>query len=132
MSDITTVQNRIIRGTPEQVAQKVADIVTKNWGVPFRAVFVKKDKTLRTMNCLTGHNDGTIKGVGRKFNPDIRALQSVYDTDKKEYRFVNLMTIREFQMGNLHLTFEVIEKKEKHSRPRPTADSDSRSEKVPA
>ena len=61
-------------------------------GKIFTAEFIKKDNTRRKINCRTGVQKYS-KGIGFKFNPISRNLLSVYDLQKKEYRFINLSTL---------------------------------------
>jgi hypothetical protein len=61
-------------------------------GKIFTAEFIKKDKTKRVINCRTNVSK-YVKGVGLSFDPMARNLLSVYDLQKKEYRFINLSTL---------------------------------------
>lgn len=68
-------------------------INNQNYGKPFSVVFTKTDGTRRTMQCVTGYNDGTLSLEGqrelesemleaREASPVVK----VYDTEKKAYR----------------------------------------------
>ena len=56
-------------------------------GKIFTAEFIKKDKTKRVINCRTKVSK-YVKGVGLSFDPMAKNLLSVYDLQKKEYRFI--------------------------------------------
>jgi hypothetical protein len=68
-----------------------AKIVTSK-GKIFTAEFVKKDGTLRRMNCRLGVKKG-ITGKGLKFVPMEKLLLPVFDMQKDEYRMINLDTV---------------------------------------
>lgn len=67
----------------------------------FVAEFVKKDGSLRRMNARTGVRKG-ITGAGLKFAPSEKGLQTVFDRQKKQFRFINLRTLRSVDCGKLH------------------------------
>ena len=67
-------------------------------GKIFTVTFIKKDGTMRVMNCRLGVKKN-LKGVGRRYNPDNFNLLSVYDMQKKAYRMINLETIQEIKIG---------------------------------
>ena len=58
----------------------------------FTCEFIKKDCSNRIINCRTGVQKYT-KGKGMSFDPMAKSLLSVYDIQKKAYRFINLSTI---------------------------------------
>ena len=58
----------------------------------FTCEFIKKDGSNRVINCRTGVQKYT-KGKGMSFDPMAKSLLSVYDIQKKGYRFINLSTL---------------------------------------
>ena len=62
-------------------------------GKIFTCKFIKKDGTIRVMNCRLGVRKG-VKGVGRKFNPEDYGLIGVYDMHKG-FRMINTKTVLE-------------------------------------
>jgi hypothetical protein len=83
--------------TVRQVKPLVSD------GKIFKCVFRKRtDGTERVMYCRTGvKKDQT--GEGLAFKPDEYNLISVYDMEKKAYRFISLDDIRELHFhGEAH------------------------------
>lgn len=60
-------------------------------GKVFGAVFQKTDGSERVMSARVGVRKD-LKGVGHKFSCRERNLLSVFDMNKKEYRFINLNT----------------------------------------
>ena len=69
----------------------------------FTVTFVKEDGTIRKMNAMRGVRKG-VKGVGLKFNPSDKNLLSVYDMQKKGFRFVNLDDVISFTANKKHFT----------------------------
>jgi hypothetical protein len=67
-------------------------------GKIFSATFVKKDNTIREINCRLGVKKG-LNGQGMRFNPIEKGLIPVYDMQKEGYRMININTLQE-------LTFE--------------------------
>lgn len=65
----------------------------KRTGRIFSVEFIKQNGEFRTMNCRTGVRK-YVKGTGLKFVPLDRNLLSVFDLKKKEYRFINLETLK--------------------------------------
>lgn len=79
--------------TVEQKRAKIRDLIfsAESNGKFFSVVFIKKDGTSRRMTCLTGvkkHLKGGESTIAHKPN-----LLSVWDTEKREYRSVNLDTV---------------------------------------
>ena len=69
----------------------------KTNGKFFSAVFRKKNGERRLMNCRT--NVGKyVKGVGLKFKPQDKGLMTVFDLQKGQYRFINLMTLERIKI----------------------------------
>jgi hypothetical protein len=62
----------------------------------FSVTFIKKDGSLRKMNAMRGVQKG-VKGVGHSFNPSEKNLLTVYDMQKRDFRFVNLNEIISFK-----------------------------------
>jgi hypothetical protein len=64
----------------------------------FTVTFVKKDKTVREMNCrlnVTKH----LKGGTLKYNPSTRGLVGVYDMQNGGYKMVNINTIMSLKIN---------------------------------
>lgn len=70
----------------------------------FTATFVKKDGTLRVMNCRLGVKKG-VKGIGLSYDPFKKNLLPVYDMQKRSFRMINVSTIRSLKAHNQELTF---------------------------
>ena len=65
-------------------------------GKIFTACFVKKDNTIRKMNCKIKHPKPSVgfgERKGLRFKPVEKGLLSVWDLQKGEYRFINLDTL---------------------------------------
>ena len=78
--------------TPYEVINIVND------GKIFGATFVKKDGTIRVMNCRRGVSKG-VTGEGLKFNPADKQLLGVFDMQKDQHRFINLETLSQIRHG---------------------------------
>ena len=78
--------------SPSEVIKIVGD------GRVFSATFVKKDGTIRVMNCRRGVSKG-VTGVGLKFNPQDKQLLGVFDMQKDQHRFINLQTLSQIRAG---------------------------------
>ncbi|MHC1628800.1 MAG: SH3 beta-barrel fold-containing protein [Candidatus Nezhaarchaeales archaeon] len=74
--------------------------ITQTRGRIFSAQFVKKDGTLRNINCRTGATKG-LKGVGMKYEAIDKLLVTVYDVKKKAYRMINLNTLRKLNVNKM-------------------------------
>jgi len=75
-------------------------------GQIFTAEFIKKDGSIRVMNCRTGVKKH-LKGGKLAFNPADYKLLPVYDLKAKGYRFVNLKTLRKISYGgSVHYVFK--------------------------
>ena len=83
---------KIIFIEPSQVIEIVGD------GKIFSATFVKKDGTIRVMNCRRGVSKH-VTGTGLKFNPQDKQLLGVFDMHKDQHRFINLQTLQSIQAG---------------------------------
>lgn len=62
----------------------------------FGVTFVKKDDTVREMNCRRGVKKH-LKGGELKYSPRERNLLSVYDVQAEGYRMVNVETLLEIR-----------------------------------
>lgn len=78
----------------------------------FSAKFIKRtDGSERLMVCRLGVKK-ELQEQGRDFDPEYKALLSVYDMQKKAYRFINLATVFELRIkGKTYIRekFEWIE-----------------------
>ena len=79
-----------------------AMIKTTN-GKWFSCTFIKKDGSIRNMNCRVGVHKG-VKGVGRKFSTP--NLVTVFDAQAKEYRMINVDTMLTFNCGGFSWKIE--------------------------
>jgi len=70
----------------------------------FTISFIKKDGTLRKMNARLGVTKH-LKGGKKSYNPDDFNYLTVFDLGKKQYRTVNLNTVKEIKANNETLTF---------------------------
>jgi hypothetical protein len=70
----------------------------------FTATFIKKDGSLRTMNCRLGVKKH-LKGGEKKYNTEIYNYLTVYDMQKKGYRTININTLKELKIGTVTLHF---------------------------
>ena len=66
----------------------------------FRAVFIKKDGSERTMVARTGVHKG-VNGTGMSYNPESKGLMPVYDMQKKAWRMVNVTTMKSLKCGDI-------------------------------
>ena len=83
--------------------------INKTNGKIFSAVFTKKDGEKRNMICRLGVAK-YVKGVGRKFKPEERALLGVFDMHKKAYRFINIKTLEQIKVKGT--TYSIKQDKE--------------------
>lgn len=70
----------------------------------FTISFIKKDGTLRKMNARLGVTKH-LKGGKKSYNPDDFNYLTVFDLGKKQYRTVNLNTVKEVKASKETLTF---------------------------
>lgn len=70
----------------------------------FTISFIKKDGTLRKMNARLGVTKH-LKGGKKSYNPDDFNYLTVFDLAKKQYRTVNLNTVKEVKANKETLTF---------------------------
>jgi len=71
----------------------ITQILQQSEGRIFTATFVKKDGSLRTINCRLGVKKG-LSGKGMSYNPVERGLLPVFDMQKKAYRMINMHTLK--------------------------------------
>lgn len=64
----------------------------------FSVTFTKKDGSVRSMTCRRGVQKG-LNGSGAKYNALSKALFTVYDVQKRDYRNINFQTIHSFKLG---------------------------------
>ena len=69
------------------------ELINKSRGRIFTVTYKKKDKSIRVMNCRLGVKKG-VSGVGMAYEPAVRGLKSVFDMQVKEFRMLNLETIK--------------------------------------
>ena len=69
----------------------------------FRAVFVKKDGTERTMVGRTKVHKG-VNGTGMSYDPESRGLMPVFDMQKDAWRMVNTNTMTSLKCGGMDIT----------------------------
>lgn len=81
--------------------EKIIELVGNKF---FTISFIKKDGTLRKMNARLGVTKH-LKGGKKSYNPDDFNYLTVFDLAKKQYRTVNLNTIKEVKANKETLTF---------------------------
>lgn len=81
--------------------EKIIELVGNKF---FTISFIKKDGTLRKMNARIGVTKH-LKGGKKSYNPDDFNYLTVFDLGKKQYRTVNLNTVKEIKANNETLTF---------------------------
>ncbi len=69
------------------------DLINSTKGKIFKALFTKKDGSLREMVCRLGVHK-YITGVGRSYEPKDYGLIGVYDMQNNGYRMINLKTLQ--------------------------------------
>lgn len=85
--------------TPE--IKKITELVENKI---FTAQFVKKDGTIRRINCRLGVKKH-LKGGEIAYNPSERGYLTVYDVQNKGYRMLNLNTLLSLTIDGI--TYEV-------------------------
>jgi hypothetical protein len=73
-------------------------IIEKTAGRFFRATFVKKDGTVRSMTARTGVKTH-LKGGERKYDDTLYI--GVYDVQSRGYRLINRSTLKEVKFGGV-------------------------------
>lgn len=81
--------------------EKIIELVGNKF---FTISFIKKDGTLRKMNARLGVTKH-LKGGKKSYNPDDFNYLTVFDLAKKQYRTVNLNTVKEVKANKETLTF---------------------------
>ena len=74
----------------------------------FTVEFIKKDNTLRRMNCRTGVKKYLVKN-GRKVktvSPYENGILKVYDLGAKSYRSINIDTIKSIKFSKIELKYK--------------------------
>lgn len=74
-------------------------------GKIFSATFMKKDGTVRAMNCRLGVTKH-LKGGSLAFNPAEYDLMTVFDVQKKAYRMIDLDTLKSVRVGGRKFTIQ--------------------------
>jgi hypothetical protein len=87
--------------TKSLTVEDIADMVSD--GKVFSANFVKKDGTIRTINCRTGVVKH-LKGGTLRFDPISKNLLPVFDMSKNGYRFINFITLNWIKIGGKKYT----------------------------
>ncbi len=88
---------------PTVSRKEAKDFIPKR-GQIFSVKFIKKDGTIRHMNCRTGVKK-YLKGGKLAFNPDDYNLVSVCDMKEKKYKFISLTTMLELRVGGKTINF---------------------------
>ena len=82
--------------------QEILDKVSN--GKVFSAKFVKKDGSIRTMNCRTGVVKH-VTGKGRNFDPITANLIPVFDMNNDGHRFINYSKLIWIKIGGEMFNF---------------------------
>jgi hypothetical protein len=77
---------------------EVLNKIRNSNGKIFNVVFIKKDGTIRHMNCRIGVKKG-VKGKGLSFDPLLKGLLPVFDMAKNAFRMINLETIQKLKIA---------------------------------
>ena len=78
--------------------KSILSLINAQAGKVFTVTFVKKDGSVRTMNCRTGVYKNT-KGGSNNLNP--AQYITVYDMQQRSYRAVNVDTIMSVRAGGV-------------------------------
>tara|TARA_Y100000401_G_scaffold108354_1_gene103548 strand:+ start:1848 stop:2141 length:294 start_codon:yes stop_codon:yes gene_type:complete len=76
---------------------KLESLIRNSKGKFFSCLFLKKDGTIRAMNCRLGVKKG-IKGTGKPIDNQSNSYVTVYDMVNKGYRVINLDTLAVIEM----------------------------------
>lgn len=76
----------------------IREILEQSNGRVFTVEFIKKDGSLRKMNCRLGVKKN-LAGGDLRYDPNDFGYLSVFDMGKKEYRMINLNTIQSIKSG---------------------------------
>ncbi len=80
--------------TMKAISKVIAvELINKSRGRIFTVTYKKKDNSIRVMNCRLGVNKG-INGSGMAYNPTLKGMKPVFDMQVKEWRMLNLETIK--------------------------------------
>ena len=71
---------------------KLESLIKDSKGKIFSCIFLKKDGSIRVMNCRLGVTKG-VKGTGKPIHNESNSYLTVYDMIKKNYRVINLDTL---------------------------------------
>tara|TARA_B100001057_G_scaffold499346_1_gene609629 strand:- start:13438 stop:13740 length:303 start_codon:yes stop_codon:yes gene_type:complete len=96
--------NWYIKNKREELLQKISLLN----GQFFTVEFIKKDNTLRKMNCRTGVKKYLVEN-GRKIktaSPFENGILKVYDLGAKGYRSINIDTIKSIKYSNIELKYK--------------------------
>jgi hypothetical protein len=88
----------------EELLQKISLLNGKFFSVEF----IKKDNTIRKMNCRTGVKKYLVSN-GRKIKttaPLENGILKVYDLGAKGYRSINIDTIKSIKYSNIELRYK--------------------------
>lgn len=97
-SNNITMEKVVFKAISKVVA---VELINKSKGRIFSVTFKKKDNTIRVMNCrlkVTKH----LKGGELAYDPTLKGLKSVFDMHNKEYRMINLETIKRLSINGEH------------------------------
>ena len=84
-------------------SDEMVKMIKSTKGKWFGCTFIKKDGSIRNMNCRVGVHKG-VKGVGRKFSTP--NLVTVFDAKAKSYRMINVDTMLTFNCGGFSWKIE--------------------------
>ena len=87
------------------VRKNILNLLLENKGHVFSVVFLKKDGSIRKMQCRFGVKKH-LKGGKLAFNPLERNLLVVFDMQKEAYRMINLETLMTINMKGTE--YEVV------------------------
>jgi hypothetical protein len=82
-------------------------VTLKKTGSFFTAEFIKKDGTIRKMNCRCNVKKYK-KGDSLGYNATSKGLLSVFDMEKLEYRMINLDTLISITFGGKKYLFNNV------------------------
>ena len=80
---------------------KATELIQGSKGKFLNVKFVKKDGTDRSLTGRMGvykSPNAPLTGEGLKYNPDDYGLVTIFDTQAKGYRMVNINTLRELTL----------------------------------
>ncbi len=77
---------------------KLSNLIYSKKNKIFSCVFIKKDGSVRNMNCRVGVKKG-IKGTGKSRSNNYNSYLTVFDMNKGNYRMINLTTMLIINIG---------------------------------